>query len=68
MTPSPAPSAGEIWVWESSEDVTEDGKSIHVLIIEHTYSRCYECYVLGYNQYSEWSFEEWDMPHWRRLA
>ena len=62
MTPHPTPSAGEIWVWDEYDIAT------HVLIIEHTYSRCYECYVIGYNQYSEWSFEEWDMPNWRRLA
>ena len=62
MTPSPAPSAGDIWCWDYEDTQT------NVLLIEHLYADCWLCYTLDADEYYEWFFGEEDMPYWRKLA
>ena len=62
MTPSPVPSAGDIWYWDH-EDM-----HANVLLIELHYEDCWLCYTLDHDSYDNWFFGVADMPYWRKLA
>ena len=62
MTPSPVPSAGDIWCWDFEDTETK------VILIELHYKDCWLCYTLDGDSYDNWFFGVADMPHWRKLA